>query len=92
MNLWRFFLCEVFFFGTALSIDSHKPDKMDGILRVKFIGIAIDNLGRAAEMSCWEIFKALLVRIVGWYMMDHGETMPKEGRKARARAMMRIYL
>lgn len=66
MNLCRFFLCEVFFFGTALSIDSHKPDKIDGIPRVKCVGIAIGKLKRDAEMSCWDVFQAVLDRTVGW--------------------------
>lgn len=66
MNLCRFFLCEVFFFGTALSIDSHKPDKIDGIPRVKCVGIVIGKLKKDAEMSCWDVFQTVLDRTVGW--------------------------
>ncbi len=31
MNRWRFFMCDVFFFGTARNIDSHIPDSNDGM-------------------------------------------------------------
>ena len=46
MNRDLFFICEVFFFGTARKIDSHIPDNNDGTLREKAAGaIAASKVG-----------------------------------------------
>ena len=37
-NLCRFFLCDVFFFGTARSIDSHSPLSIEGSLKCDVAG------------------------------------------------------
>lgn len=39
----RFLLCEVFFFGTARRIDSHKPPSSEGILMPNAVGIIEGN-------------------------------------------------
>lgn len=43
INLERFFICDVFFFGTARSIDSHIPESRDGMLNCTAAGRASEK-------------------------------------------------
>lgn len=54
--------------------------------------MAMGNLERDAEMSCWEILKTVLDRTAGWWMVDHGETRAKEGRIWWRRAIVKICI
>ena len=47
-------------------MDSHKPDKIGGMLSAKLIGIGLGKCESAAEMSCCETLKTVLERSVGW--------------------------
>lgn len=49
-----FFICEVFFFGTARSIDSHSPTTRPGRLSCIAEGIATPSDGRRGRESCRE--------------------------------------
>ena len=53
MNLCRFLRCDVFFLGTARSIDSHIPESMEGSLRAKVVGGAAKRSeGNGLYMYC----------------------------------------
>ena len=43
MNRWRFFLCDVFFFGTARRIDSQSPFNNGGTLNRITLGMIFDS-------------------------------------------------
>ena len=52
MNLCRFFRCEVFFLGTARSIDSQIPESIGGSLRTNAEGSATENREGSLEIGC----------------------------------------
>jgi len=52
--LCLFFICEVFFFGTALSTDSHIPSSNPGTLSCMAEGIANAREGNSGCESCRE--------------------------------------
>jgi hypothetical protein len=54
MNRDLFFICDVFFFGTALSTDSHRSPSNAGTLRWIADGMANDIEGRTGSESCLE--------------------------------------
>ena len=55
-NLERFLLCEVFFFGTARSIDSHNPVNIEGTLKRVAEGssIAVGVIDWVSLCNCCE--------------------------------------
>lgn len=52
MNLERFLLCDVFFFGTARRIDSHISASNDGRFRCRVEGIAMEGMAKIGKQSC----------------------------------------
>jgi hypothetical protein len=54
MNLERFFMCEVFFFGTAFNNPSQMSPRSVGRFRCIAEGIENDNAGRRGCDSCLE--------------------------------------
>ena len=52
MNRWRFFLCDVFFFGTARNTDSHSPSRIDGIPRRMAIGAPVGICNNGCISCC----------------------------------------
>ena len=61
MNRWRFFLCDVFFFGTARKIDSQSPTNIEGTLNRSTVGMIIDSC-RIGSRECLRR-GAVLIRI-----------------------------
>jgi hypothetical protein len=56
----RLFECGVFFLGTARRIDSHIPDRRDGMLRFRAAGSKAGTAGRNRRTNC------LATRLVVW--------------------------
>ena len=54
MNLERFFIYDVFFFGTARKIDSHISERSEGMFRCMVAGSDIDGIVRTGRWSCLE--------------------------------------
>jgi phosphodiesterase/alkaline phosphatase D-like protein len=78
MNLWRFFLCDVFFFGTARKMDSHSSDSIGGTLRLIDRGIASGN-PNSDRAICWGK-RAALDRSVGVALDDTCKFESTEGK------------
>lgn len=49
--LWRFFICDVFFFGTARSMEPQISDRKEGTLREI---VAVPNIEGGMEVYSWE--------------------------------------
>ena len=88
MNLWRFFLCEVFFFGTARSIDSHSPGSIGGIFKLMEMGTARADPNKGWA-SCWAK-RAVRDRSVG--VEETCRFGNSDGNRAWRSAMFGVYV
>jgi len=65
-----FFMCEVFFFGTARNIPSHNPSNISGMLSCMAAGIAKVILGRTGRDSCRE-YRVVNLEVLEAFCVDN---------------------
>ena len=84
MNRWRFFLCDVFFFGTARRTESHNPARTEGIEGIP-IRIAIGMVNAVYSMGCIICLRRGIVLALGGHIAAGAETAEIRGGIDRAR-------
>lgn len=89
MNRWRFFLCEVFFFGTARRTDSQRPFNSEGTLNRITVGMITDScrIGSRGYLRRG----AVLVRIGDMVAGEAVESGKSSGRNSWRRVMMSAW-